>query len=214
VNRLEVWRVDPDQPYGMDVEVEGVARLAAEAAFNRYHVFGFSAGGTVALACALALGGAVMSLVLLEPAFVGDDDWDPAERRWRTGFDELSRLPPGERIARLRPMLMLPGESPPPPRERSSWGRHDDLLEAMLAHDTGFRSDDLASLSTPVLVVRGGRSHPRWELVQERIIEVVPRAEAVVFPELHHFHPPYRAEPERFAATLLGFWAAASQAIH
>ena len=56
---LEVWSVAPGEPYSMRVEVDAVAGAAAAAGLDRYHLFGFSAGGTVALAAALALGDAI-----------------------------------------------------------------------------------------------------------------------------------------------------------
>jgi pimeloyl-ACP methyl ester carboxylesterase len=204
---LEVWGVGPGEPYDMRTEVDGVAHAARAAGLNRYHLFGFSAGGTVALAAALALGDAILTVTVLEPAFIGDDDWDPVEARWRSGLSALWDLEAGERTAAFRRMLMRPGEPVPPPRaEPPAWDAHDRLLEDMLERHTGFTSDDLRAVAKPTLVITGGRSDPRWELVAARLIDVMPDARAEVFPDLHHFNAPFRAEPERLADVLTTFW--------
>ena len=71
---LEVWRLAPGKHYDMRVETDAVARIAKAAGPSRHHLFGFSAGGTVALAAALALRDAILSVAVLEPAYIGDDD--------------------------------------------------------------------------------------------------------------------------------------------
>jgi pimeloyl-ACP methyl ester carboxylesterase len=204
---LEVWHATSGERYDMQVEVDGVAGVAA--GLDRYHLFGFSAGGTVALAAALALGDAILSVTVLEPAFIGDDDWDPVEAKWRAGLAALWNLEPEQRTAGFRRMLMRPGEPIPPRKEPPSWNPQDKLLEDMLEHHTGFTSDDLAAITIPTLMISGGRSNPRWEVVAKRLLDVIPNAEAEVFPDLHHFNAPFRAEPERLADILTEFWARA-----
>ena len=83
---LRVWGLAPGDGYDMGVEVAAVAEAAGSGAV---HLAGFSAGATVALAAALALGDSVRSVVVLEPAFIGDDDWDPAEAKWRSAIGSL-----------------------------------------------------------------------------------------------------------------------------
>jgi pimeloyl-ACP methyl ester carboxylesterase len=170
------------------------------------HVAGFSAGATVALAAALALGGSVLSVALLEPAFIGDDDWDPAEAEWRAAIGSLRASGSAEQIEAFRGMLIGPGETPPPARGPAAWDFRDDLLGTMLSADTGFETSDLGAITAPILLVRGGRSAPRFGLVARRLIAVCPRASEHVFPALHHFAPPHREEPEALARVLLGFW--------
>ncbi len=200
---LEIWRQAPDQTYGMATEV---AAVTAAAAGERVHLFGFSAGGTVALAAALALGDAVRSVTVLEPAFIGDDDWDAVEAEWRSRHLGFGALPPAERTAAFRQLLMRPGLEPPPPRNPPLWDARDELLERMLRSDTGFVSADLAAIRAPLLAIRGGRSNPRWEAVSRRLIEVCPDAREHLFPDLHHFSPPFRDEPGALASVLLEVW--------
>jgi pimeloyl-ACP methyl ester carboxylesterase len=190
--------------YGMRTEVDAVT---AAAAGDRVHLAGVSAGGTIALAAALELGEAVCSVTLFEPAFVGDDDWDPVEARWRAGWRRVTALPPDERLGAFRRLLMRPGLEPPPPRNPPRWNAQDELLEEMLVAGTGFASDDLAAIGAPVLMIRGGRSNPRWEAVGRRLGAVCPDFREHVFPDLHHFAPPFRERPDEVAALLLRHWS-------
>ena len=91
---LAVWDLAPGEPYDLAVEVNAVNTAAQARGLSRYHLFGFSAGATVALGAALALGQAVQSLTLLEAAEIGDDDWHPAETAWRAS---LAAVAPGAR---------------------------------------------------------------------------------------------------------------------
>jgi len=203
---LRVWGLAPGDGYDMGMEVAAVAEAAGS---GPVHLAGFSAGATVALAAALALGESVRSVALLEPAFIGDDDWDPAEARWRATIATLRASgSPGQAEA-FRAMLMAPGESAPPSRRPVAWDFRDALLGTMLSGHTGFESASLARIDAPVLLVRGGRSAARFGLVGRRLKAVCPRASQHVFPALHHFAPPFREEPEQLANVLLGFWRTA-----
>jgi len=152
---LRVWGLAPGDRYDMGVEV---AAVAAAAGSGPVHLAGFSAGATVALAAALTLGDSVRSVALLEPAFIGDDDWDPAETGWRAAIGSLRASGPPEQAEALRDMLMAPGEMAPPPRRPVAWNYRDDLLATMLSAHTGFESSDLVRIGVPVIQVRGGRS--------------------------------------------------------
>jgi pimeloyl-ACP methyl ester carboxylesterase len=194
----------PGTPYDMDVEVAAVAEAAGA---EPVHLAGFSAGATVALAAALALGDAVRSVALLEPAFIGDDDWDPVEAEWRAAIGSLRARSTAEQVEEFRTLLVAPGVTPPPSRGPVAWDFRDDLLGAMLTSCTGFESADLAGLRAPILLIRGGRSSPRFGLAARRLMAVCPRASEHVFPVLHHFTPPYRDEPGELTRLLLGFWS-------
>jgi pimeloyl-ACP methyl ester carboxylesterase len=202
---LRVWGLAPGDGYGMDVELAAVASAAGH---EPVHLAGFSAGATVALAAALALGDAVRSVALLEPAFIGDDDWHPAEAQWRAAIGSLRATATADEVEAFRAMLMAPGATPPPSRGAAAWDFRDELLGAMLSTQTGFASSALAAIRAPVLVLRGGQSAPRFGFVARRVMHVCPPASEHVFRDLHHFAPPYREEPEELAGLLLGFWGA------
>jgi pimeloyl-ACP methyl ester carboxylesterase len=200
---LRVWGLAPGDAYGMGVEVAAVAEAAAS---GPVHLAGFSAGATVALAAALALGGAARSVALVEPAFIGDDDWDPAEARWRAAIASVRVSAQAGEAGAFRDMLMAPGVPAPPPGGAARWAFRDGLLQAMLTADTGFESCDVARIDAPVLLIRGGQSSPRFALAARRLMAVSPRAREHLFPALHHFAPPHREQPEELAGLLHRLW--------
>jgi pimeloyl-ACP methyl ester carboxylesterase len=209
---LAVWSIAPGEPYDLVVEVEAVNAATQARGLSRYHLLGFSAGATVALGAALALGDAVQSLTLLEAAFIGDDDdWHPAETAYRARNAAVNALPAPQRGPAFRQMLMRPGEPlpplGPPPRESP----RTDMLEDMLFL-VGFTSSDLAAITVPVLAISGGRSHPRFQLQDERLVEVISHARAEVFSERSHLSPPHKVEPARVAEMLIDFWTHAPPA--
>ena len=206
---LRVWGLAPGDRYDMGVEVAAVAAVAGAAGAGPVHLVGFSAGATVALAAALALGDSVRSVALIEPAFIGDDDWDPSEAAWRAAIGSLRSFGPPEGAGAFREMLMAPGETAPPSRRPVAWDFRDDLLAAMLSADTGLESADLGRIGVPVILVRGGRSAGRFGLVGRRLAEVCPDFRESLFPDLHHFAPPFREQPEQLGKLLIGFWRAA-----
>ena len=202
---LAVWDIAPGEPYGLTTEVDAVNAAAQARGLSRYHLFGFSAGATVALAATLALGDAVQSLTLLEAAVIGDDDWHPAETAFRASLAAVLALPPEQRIPAARQLFARPGEPLPPLGPPAPWDARSDILEDMLAQ-VGFTSSDLAAITVPVLAISGGRSNPIFQLKDERLVQVIPHARAVVFSDCSHLDPPHRAEPARFAELLTDFW--------
>ncbi len=212
LKQLEIWSRDLEAPYGLDTESEAVASAALAGGLSRYHVFGFSAGATVALATALRHSESLLSVAVLEPAVIGDDDWHPAEEEWRRSMAELNALPREQRNEAFNTLLMRPGVSrPSPTAPLPAWGARTEMLEAMLAN-TGFVSDELAAIEVPVLVVTGGQSSARFALLAGRMVEVIPNAVAELWPQFSHFSPPYRLDPDRFAALLERFWTRAESA--
>lgn len=209
VTGLQVWRVHETDPYDLQVEVAAVERAAAHHRMTRYHLFGFSAGATVALAAALMLGAPVRTVTLLEPATIGDDDWGPAESRWRRELTGVRNLPPESRPVAFRQLMMGQGERlpqglPPPP----PWSERADRLEDMLAA-VGFLSFELARISQPTLVLSGGLSNVRFRRLAERMAEVMPHAECVTFPHCSHLTPPHRTAQRELTEVLTKFWAGA-----
>jgi pimeloyl-ACP methyl ester carboxylesterase len=206
---LAVWDLAPGEPYDLAVEVSAVRATALAHGLSRYHLFGFSAGATVALGAALAFGEAVLSITVLEAAVIGDDDWGPSETAWRAGLAAVRDLPPDRRGHAFRDLMMRPGEPLPPLGPPPLWDARTDLLEDMLAQ-VGFVSSDLAAITQPVLAINGGRSNPRMHDQDERLVQVIPQATTQVFSECSHLSPPHRTEPARLAGILLDFWVRSS----
>lgn len=204
---LQVWELGPADPYDITTEIAAVRSAAADRGWRRYHLFGFSAGATVALATALACPDEVSTLALFEPAVIGDDDWSPVERRWRHELSRVRRLPIEQRQSAFRRMLMMPGEDLPSELgPLPLWSRDADRLEDTLAM-TGFTSSDLGDVMQPTLAMSGALSHPRFAMLAERLVDVMPHASSVTFPGCSHLSPPHRVAPGPLQHELRHLWA-------
>ncbi|HEY6279233.1 MAG TPA: alpha/beta fold hydrolase [Streptosporangiaceae bacterium] len=209
---LAVWDTVPGDRYDLAVEVAAVAATAHAKDLLRYHLFGFSAGATVALAAALSLPEAVVSVAAMEPAVIGDDDWHPIEAAWRAEMARIWALPvPDQGPAFRRLMLPAGAALPPPPQAPARDYAQNDMLEDMLAA-TGLVSDDLAAITQPVLVITGGRSNTRFQHLADRLASVIPHVETSTFADRSHLSPPHRDEPVRCAELLIAFWTRAADA--
>ena len=107
----------PPPGYSLATEVAGVARVADEAGFARFHLFGYSGGGAASLAFAARNPERLLSLALAEPAFAGWAEW---VRRERTHFDQIPAAPRPRRRGADGPLpgaaacAGRPAESSPP----------------------------------------------------------------------------------------------------
>ena len=70
----------------------------------------------------------------------------------------------------------------------------------------------LRAFSKPVPFALGGRSNPDYyRRMAERLGGLVPDFTLEVFEDRHHFDPPHRAEPERYARMLEHHWRRAEE---
>ena len=113
LKELEVYATDAPPPgYGLDVEVEGIRRVADEAGVERFHLVGFSAGGASSLAFTAKYPYRLRSLALIEPAWIGAPTTPEDIADWA----ELGRvmlLPPDERMQAFMRWQVRPGVEPP-----------------------------------------------------------------------------------------------------
>jgi pimeloyl-ACP methyl ester carboxylesterase len=208
---LEVWTGELGDDYGMATEVAAVDRFARDLGWPRFHLVGFSAGASVALAAALALGSAVLSVAVIEPATIGDDDWSEGEAAWRARMDDVFALPAAIQQDAFRRTVAHPDEPPPaePSTPPESVARGVALWTQAL-RETGLVSDDWKALTQQLLVVTGGRSHPRFAELSDRLLAVAPNAEAALFEGRSHLSSPHRNEPGRMSELLLELWSRAA----
>lgn len=213
---LEVYATD-DPPEGnpIELEVDGIRAFADAAGFERFHLVGYSAGGASALAFCAAHPDRLLSLALNEPAWIGNAGQTPAERAvWREA-ERIMSLPPEEMMPAFARMQLAPGVEPPapPPGPPPPWmAKRPPALSAFMQR---FRTHDidhsaLRAFSRPVLYTVGGRSGSYYRDMADRLAAVFPDFTIETFPDRHHFDPPHRTEPERFAAILRALWERAS----
>jgi pimeloyl-ACP methyl ester carboxylesterase len=204
--------------YTLDVEIDGILRIAEAAGFDRFHLVGYSAGGASSLAFAARHPDRLRSLALLEPAWAGNEGRDPAEQAaWRE-CDRIMALPPENRMPAFVRANLGPGVEPPPspPGPPPPWmaKRPAGLVALIEAFNVGeLDMDALRRLEAPVYFALGGLSNPdHYGKIAERLSRVFPDFTLELFPERHHFDPPHRAEPDRLASSLREAWDRAEAA--
>ena len=216
---LEVYATaEAPSDYTLDLEVAGVLREADGRGWDRFHLVGYSGGGAAALAVAARHPERLRSLALLEPAWAGRWDLDPAEQALWREYDRIEELPPDEFMRGFMRLSVKPGvDLPPrPPGDPPPWmakrpGGIGAFMETFRTYDLD--RDALARFRRPVYFALGGLSNPdQYAAIATRLSGVFPDFQLEVFEERHHFDPPHRIEPERLAESLKAVWRRAEEA--
>jgi pimeloyl-ACP methyl ester carboxylesterase len=212
---LEVYAEPDNTPphgYTWDTEIAGIDRVADGAGFGRFHLVGYSAGGAVSLAYALAHSDRLVSLTLAEPAWAGTEARTAEEADATQRPIDAIALPPEEMLPTFIRSQLEEGVEPPPTPDGPppAWMRsRPPGAAAMVAafQPYPYPAEAMRAFRPPVLFVLGGRSrHAYYGLMAERLGSLLPAFSLVTFPERHHFDPPHRAEPERYARVLEDHW--------
>ena len=208
----ELYKEDAPPPdWGLGTEVEAIDKAADSAGFRTFHMVGYSGGGAISLAFVLAHGNRLRSLALIEPAWIGNAGWTPEEIRYWAEEERASALP-GPDFMRdfmrtgLRPGVPLPQPQGPTP----DWmAKRPAGLRAFMAAFKGGDLDHsrLRHFSRPVYVAYGDQSAVVEEIKAKRLAGIFPDCRVEVYEGTHHFAPPQRLRPGRFAASLREVWA-------
>ena len=206
---LELYTLSPPPgDYAISDEVEGLRGWAVRAGLERFHLYGHSGGGAVALAFTAAHSGQVLSLTLDEPAF----DFSEEMRADLDEHRELQKLmveDPAQAMPRFMRLELKPGVefTPPtgggPPLPNRPAGIAA-LLRAFEQHTID--TDTLRRFERPVLYTRGSLSADRYQRSSQRLAQIFPNFREVVFDGLHHLNTSNPAEPARVAQLLLDLW--------
>jgi pimeloyl-ACP methyl ester carboxylesterase len=203
---------DDDEPppdFAIDTELVALDRAADDAGFEKFHLYGHSGGGAVALAYVASRRDRVQSLAVDEPASDMTEEGD-AVYGWPE-FDEALLLPPGESTAAFMRLQVAddvilppsPAGNPPPWMAKRPAGIRA-FVGALRRHRV--QPAEYARFASPVYFSRGSRTHSRWEAMQTRLAGLFPDFTGEVFEGLHHLNTSHQAEPDRVAATLTSFW--------
>jgi pimeloyl-ACP methyl ester carboxylesterase len=210
---LEVYAdKEPPPDYGLETELAGILRQAETARFERFHLVGYSGGGAISAAFAARHPDRLLSLSLLEPAWVGNQRRSEPELRVQEDLDRMWQLPADELMRRFVELQLAPGVEPPPPPPGPTppWmAKRPAGIKALTAALADYPLDleALATFPGPVYYALGGRSNPDYYgAMARRLGEMFTDYQLDTFAERHHFDPPHRAEPERLAARLLEVW--------
>jgi pimeloyl-ACP methyl ester carboxylesterase len=213
---LEVYAgPEPPPDYTLEHEIDGVLRTARDAGFERFHLVGYSGGGASSLAFAARHPERLLSLALIEPAWMGNEGLSPEEAAVRREFERITSLPPEQVMQAFVAVQLAPGVQPPPPPPGPPPPWMAARPAGLRAFTSAFESatldlDSLRRFERPVYFALGGRSNPDYYArMAERAREIFPDFTLEVFEERHHFDPPHRIEPERMARALQTHWARA-----
>ncbi|GAC1354371.1 MAG: hypothetical protein NVS4B11_24400 [Ktedonobacteraceae bacterium] len=195
--------------YGLQREVEAITHASDAVGFHRFHLVGYSAGGSVALAFALAYPERVSSLTLIEPAWIGNHAWDPVEVAYLSTIDRAMQLPVSQRGQALLAAMSPPGTDP------STIPTPDWLMERSARFEPIWRSFREATLDietlqlfpAPVYLPVGGKSHPRFCLAARWLASLFPHSSLEMYRDQTHVEAPPIRETERLLRALRTLWA-------
>lgn len=212
---LEVYAgPSPPDGYSIEREVAGISRAAAEAGWDRFHLYGHSAGGAIALAYAAAYPERLLSLALDEPATDFSPESLATMREW---FARIDQLPPPDRMRAFVQMQLAPEVEPPPPPPDPppAWmEKRPAGIEAFAEAIQRYQlpRERLRSFARPVYYSYGSLSAPSWDVMRASLAATFPDFTAERFDGLHHFNTSHHAEPGRVASALRELWRRAEAA--
>jgi pimeloyl-ACP methyl ester carboxylesterase len=206
---LETYKVDTPPPgYAIECEVEGISRAADAAGFDRFHLYGHSAGGACALAYVAAHPERVLSLALDEPA----SDFGPEDRSaLQKDLDGIAGRPADEMLSAFLQLQLAPGVDPPsrPPGSPPEWmasrpGGIDAFTGALFRYQHS--PELLRAFGRPVYYSYGSLSHPRWSAMRDRLAGIFPDFSSERYEGFHHLETSHQRAPARVAAALRRLW--------
>jgi pimeloyl-ACP methyl ester carboxylesterase len=212
---LEVYRDGtPPAGYSLSTEVEGLKAATKQAGMSEFHLVAYSGGGAAALAFTGAYPERVRSLALSEPAVIPSQAWITCESAYWQQMEQVMKLPDEQMMQEfmrleLRDDVPLP---PPPAGDPPSWMAKRPAGIRALAEAFGRYNlplENLRDFGKPVYIAVAGLSNPVEMRKAEFLKEIFTDLQLDVYPERHHFDPPQRAEPKRFAQALRNLWAKA-----
>jgi len=204
----------PPPGYSLDIEIDGIARVADEHGFDRFHLYGHSGGGACALAFTAMNAERVLTLALDEPA--SDFSKEDLEEL-REVFLPMLELPPDQQMAAFLRAQMREGveppsrrEGPPPPWMADRPAGVTAFVRAVSRAEVPV--ERLSAFDRPVYYSYGSLSNETWERKAKRLGALFPNMMVELYEGLSHLNPSHVAEPERVAAALRRLWGSGTVA--
>ena len=215
VKDLEIYATgQPSPAYSLAAEVAAIDRVADEAGFERFHLYGHSGGGAVALAYVAEHRDRVLSLAIDEPA---SDFSLESQAAVREQALRLQQVPPDEGITGFIDLMFrtgvarpAPPEGPPPP-----WMADRPAGVRAFAAALGDHQVDpgrFRIFTGPVYYSHGSLSHESWDRMRDRLGSLFPHFVAELYDGLSHMRTSHVAEPDRVARALRALWSRAGHA--
>jgi pimeloyl-ACP methyl ester carboxylesterase len=198
----------PPPGFSLDMEIDGITRVADEHGFGRFHLYGHSGGGACALAFTAVSPERVLTLALDEPA----TDFSPQDlREIKEVFLPMLELPPDQQLPAFLRAQMREGVEPPPPREGPPPPWMADRPAGVAAFVRTLSEADvpverLKAFDRPVYYSHNSLSNETWDRRAKRLGELFPNMTVELYEGLSHLNSSHAAEPERVAAALRRLW--------
>ena len=212
---LECFAEAPPDTYTLESEMDGLIRTTEAAGIDRFHLLGYSVGGSLALVFALAHPDRITSLTLIEPAWIGNAIESETEAKFLSDLDHVMEVPPPARGPALFAAVEPPfdGAGPVASLSPPAWlsdraARFEFIWSAL--RNTSLNLAALRNFKRPLYLPVGGRSHPRFMLAARQLATLCPTAVIGSYPGSSHLDPPHVAETDRFVANLCLMWRCAS----
>ncbi len=213
---LEVYReASPPAGYSIEMELDGVDRLADAGGLQRFHVVAYSAGGFISLAYAATRPDRVISLAVFEPARIPGRLTDE-EHAFSSGLEsKLAGLQGPEFMAafvreQVQPgVAVAPPAGPPSAEMQKRPGGIAALRRAFEAY--GFDRGLLRSAPFPVYYAYGDQSHGEQALKAGVLAQLLSDLRVRRFAGVHHFVPPELIYTREHVDDLLELWRRAER---
>jgi pimeloyl-ACP methyl ester carboxylesterase len=198
--------------YTLETEIEGIKRMAEAAAIERFHLVGYSGGGSVSLAFAAKYPERLLSLALIEPAWVGNQDRSLEDEIYWAEIDHVLALPLDERMSAFMRVQLRPGVAMPLmlPTLALPWmAMRPKGVETMHRAFKAYHLEQqhLRCFQQPVYLAFGSLSNQIEERKADLLSNVFANIQVEAYEGLHHLNPPHRGAPERFATALCKLWS-------
>jgi pimeloyl-ACP methyl ester carboxylesterase len=212
LKELELYSgAEPPPAYRLELEISGILRRMDAAGLDRAHFVGYSGGGAVCLAFTAAYPERLLSLAIFEPATIPSQAWMTLEPEEWEETERVMALPEEERLPLFIRNYLKPGvdpparsSAPPPPWMAKRPAGMQALVQALRQYD--FAPDSLRAFDCPVYLAYGLSSRDTEERKIAFLADLFPNVEVESYPGLHHFSPPHRDAPDRYARALRRLW--------
>jgi pimeloyl-ACP methyl ester carboxylesterase len=211
VKDLEVYREEhPPAGYGIEMELEGIDRLAESLGLARFHLVGYSGGGFCCLAYAGTRPERLLSLAVFEGARIRGES-SAVELDFKRYLErELAGKQGGEFMsAFVRAQVKAGAVLPPPPASVSpEMAKRPAGIAAMMAAFDAytFDRDLLRRGGFPVYYAYGEMSHDEQAEKAGILAQLFPDIHVQRFAGVHHFVPPEELYTDAHARALQDLW--------
>ena len=199
-----------DETYDLETEFRALDMALDTVGADRVHFIGNSAGASIVIAYALRNPRRVRSVAAWEPPFIGNDtSWSEQYRTFLNSLDSaLLDFRGSERQRAFLRALTPRSQDVPPLGEAPAWLAHRSERQEYLWRSFRRASnayDNLSRLTRHIYLAIGGRSHPIFQQIAERLASTC-NAQVEMYAELNHFGGAPQVQPVRFARALRSIW--------